>query len=66
MIRNSGNLLLASLSECDAAAIRLHLKSVHLDHQTVLYEAGTKVTDIYFPIGAIVSLVVCISLWRNH
>ena len=57
-MRNSGNLLLASLSESDAAALRPHLKSVHLEHERVLFEAGGKVTDIYFPTGAIVSLVV--------
>ncbi len=60
-MRNSGNLLLASLSESDAAALRPHLKSVHLDHERVLFEAGGKVTDIYFPTGAIVSLVVGLS-----
>jgi hypothetical protein len=50
-MRNSGNLLLASLSESDAAALQPHLKSVHLDHERVLFEAGGKVTDIYFPTG---------------
>lgn len=59
-MRNSGNLLLASLSESDAAALRPHLKSVHLDHAKVLFEAGEKVTDIYFPTGAIgASLAEC-------
>jgi CRP-like cAMP-binding protein len=57
-MHNSGNLLLAALSDSDAAALRLHLRPVHLDHETVLFEAGEKVTDIYFPTGAIVSLVV--------
>ena len=60
-MRDSGNLLLASLSESDAAALRPHLKSVHLDHEKVLFEAGGKVTDICFPTGAIVSLVVGLS-----
>jgi hypothetical protein len=55
-MRNSGNSLLASLSESDAAALRPHLKSVRLDHEKVLFEAGGNVTDIYFPTGAIVSL----------
>jgi hypothetical protein len=50
-MRNSGNLLLASLSESDAAALRPHLKSVHLEHEKVLFEAGGKVTDIYFQQG---------------
>ena len=60
-MRNSGNLLLASLSESDAAALRPHLKSVHLDHEQVLFEAGGKVSDIYFPTGAIVSFVAGLS-----
>ena len=45
-MRNSGNLILASLSESDATALRPHLKSVQLDHQKVLFEAGGEVTDI--------------------
>jgi CRP-like cAMP-binding protein len=60
-MRNSGNLLLASLSESDAAALRPHLKSVHLEHEQVLFEAGANVTNVYFPAGAIASLVVGLS-----
>jgi hypothetical protein len=52
---------LASLSESDAAALRPHLKSVQLEHERVLFEVGDKVTDIYFPTGAIVSLVAGLS-----
>jgi CRP-like cAMP-binding protein len=52
------NLLLASLSASDAAALQSHLKPVFLDHGKVLFEAGHEVTAIYFPTGAIVSLVV--------
>lgn len=57
-MHNSGNSLLASLSESDAGALRPYLKSFHLGHEMVLFEAGDKVADIYFPTGAIVSLVV--------
>src|SRR5205085_3763525 len=60
-MRNSGNLLLASLSESDASALRPHLKSIYLNHEQVLFEAGAEVTDIYFPTGAIVSHVVALS-----
>ena len=60
-MHKSENLLLASLSESDAAALLPYLKSVHLDHEKVLFEAGGEVTDIYFPTGAIVSLVVGLS-----
>jgi CRP-like cAMP-binding protein len=55
------NLLLASLSEGDAAAIRPHLVSVHLDHKRVLFEAGGTIKQVYFPEGAIISLVVGLS-----
>ena len=34
---------------------------MHLDHEKVLFEAGGRVTDIYFPAGAIISLVVGLS-----
>jgi CRP-like cAMP-binding protein len=58
---NSSNLLLASLSAGDAAALRPHLKSIHLEQQKILYDAGDKVTVVYFPTSAIVSLVVTLS-----
>jgi hypothetical protein len=58
---NSGNLLLASFSDSDAAALRPHLKAVHLESEKILFEAGGEIADIYFPTGAIVSLVVGLS-----
>jgi CRP-like cAMP-binding protein len=60
-MRNSGNSILASLSESDAAALRPHLKFIHLEHEKVLFESGGRVTDIYFPTGVIISLVVGLS-----
>jgi CRP-like cAMP-binding protein len=58
---NSGNLLLDSLSASDAAALQPYLKTVHLESETILFEAGSQISDIYFPTGAIVSLVVGLS-----
>jgi hypothetical protein len=58
---NSGNLLLASLSDSDTAALRPHLKSVHLESEKMLFEARGEFADIYFPAGAVVSLVVGLS-----
>jgi CRP-like cAMP-binding protein len=58
---NSSNLLLASLSAGDAAALQPHLKPVHLEHEKILFEAGGEMGAIYFPTGAIVSLVVALS-----
>ncbi|KGT79496.1 cyclic nucleotide-binding protein [Bradyrhizobium japonicum] len=60
-MRNSGNLLLASLSEHDAATLQPYPKPSYLEHEKVLFEAGGDVTDIYFPTGAIISLVVGLS-----
>jgi hypothetical protein len=58
---NSSNLLLASLSASDVAALRPYLKSIHLEPEKILFEAGDEMVDIYFPTGAIVSLVVGLS-----
>jgi CRP-like cAMP-binding protein len=57
----SGNLLLDSLSDSDAAALWPHFKSVHLESEKILFEAGGEIADTYFPTGAIVSLVVGLS-----
>jgi CRP-like cAMP-binding protein len=58
---NPSNLLLASFSESDAAALQPHLKSIYLEHQQILFEAGGEVAAIYFPTGAVISLVVGLS-----
>jgi len=58
---NNSNLLLASLSEADYAFISHHLKPVQLAQQIVLFEAGATVDRVYFPSGAIISLVVTLS-----
>jgi hypothetical protein len=55
------NALLASLSPGDAAAIQPHLKSIDLEHKRILYEAGATVDQVYFPTGAVVSLVIGLS-----
>jgi CRP-like cAMP-binding protein len=60
-MRKSGNLLLASLSPSDADALRPYLKPVQLESEEILFDAGDRIADIYFPTGAIVSLVVPLS-----
>lgn len=55
------NAILASLSPSDTAALRPHLKATHLPQKTVLYEAGDSVKAVYFPINAVVSLVVTLA-----
>ena len=54
----ANNLLLASFSAADSAAIRPHLKLVRLAHKQVLFEAGSLIGTVYFPISAIISLVI--------
>jgi CRP-like cAMP-binding protein len=58
---HNGNLLLASFSPSDLAAIRPHLKLVELEQQHLLFEAGDVVEHVYFPTGAIISLVLGLS-----
>jgi len=53
-----GNAILASLPESDASSIRPHLKAIHLPQKSVLFEAGTAIKSVYFPISAVISLVV--------
>jgi CRP-like cAMP-binding protein len=53
-----GNAILASLPKSDASSIRPHLKAIHLPQKTVLFEAGSTIKTVYFPISALISLVV--------
>src|ERR1700712_2574330 len=55
------NMLLDSLSVSDAASIRPLLKPVHLKLKQVLFEAGGTIKAVYFPTGAVVSLVIGLS-----
>lgn len=55
------NAILASLSASDTGALRPHLKATHLQQKTVLYEAGDTIDSVYFPLSAVVSLVVSLS-----
>jgi CRP-like cAMP-binding protein len=55
------NSLLASLSPGDIAALLPYLKSVELRQNETICEAGEKFSAVYFPTGAVVSLVVSVS-----
>ncbi|WP_439369653.1 Crp/Fnr family transcriptional regulator [Bradyrhizobium sp. DASA03120] len=55
------NRLLNALSSSDAAALQPHLKSVQLRQKQILYETGQPITLVYFPTGAVISLVVDLS-----
>ena len=51
------NRLLAALAPHDLERLLPHLKEMHLDRGRVLYEAGERIDQVYFPIGGLVSLV---------
>jgi len=58
---HKGNLLLASLSPGDLAALQPHLKLAHFDQEEVLFEAGDTIDATYFPTSAVISIVVTLS-----
>jgi CRP-like cAMP-binding protein len=51
------NQLLASLPPETAKVLQSRIKAVDLDAGTMLYEAGTVLSYVYFPITAVISLV---------
>jgi len=55
------NAILAALSAGDTAALRPHFRPLYLQQKTVLYEAGDVVKSVYFPINAVISLVVTLA-----
>jgi CRP-like cAMP-binding protein len=57
----SSNAILASLSSDDAAALQPHLKLVDLEQKKVLFEPGGSISTVYFPLTAVISLVVGLS-----
>jgi CRP-like cAMP-binding protein len=55
------NLLLDLLSQADRKLLEPHLKTTHLEQHHVLFEADQEIRHVYFPTGAVVSLVVSLS-----
>jgi hypothetical protein len=45
----------------DGNALRPHLKSVYLESKTILFNPGDVIDKVWFPEGAIVSLVVSLT-----
>ena len=58
MDQSSSNMLLAALPAADLAALRPHLKTVDWPQETVLFEVGDRINQVYFPHTGVVSLVV--------
>ena len=56
------NAILASLSAGDTAALKPHLRPIQLRQKTVLYNAGDTVKSVYFPVSAVISLVVTLTM----
>lgn len=56
------NAILTSLSAGDTAALQPHLRPVQLRQKTVLYNAGDVVKSVYFPVSAVISLVVTLTM----
>jgi CRP-like cAMP-binding protein len=57
----SSNSLLASLSSADIAAFEPHMKRIRLEPKRVLYEQGSPINAVYFPVSAVISIVVSLS-----
>jgi CRP-like cAMP-binding protein len=55
------NRLLAALSPSDLALLKPHLKTLQVKQHQILFEPGDKLYTTYFPLTAIVSLVVLLS-----
>jgi CRP-like cAMP-binding protein len=57
----NSNAILASLSPGDAGALKPHLRPVQLPSKRILFNIGDTIDSVYFPAGAVVSLVVGLS-----
>src|SRR5258708_8424990 len=55
------NLLLRLLSPADLKLLTPHLRSAHFEQQHVLFEAEEQIDHVYFPTGAVISLVITLS-----
>jgi CRP-like cAMP-binding protein len=58
---HTDNHLLAALSEADLSLLRPHLKPLSVKQHQILFEPGDALHTTYFPLTAIVSLVVLLS-----
>ena len=55
------NLLLSQIGQADLKRLDPHLKIATFVQHSVLFEANQKIKHVYFPAGAVVSLVVSLS-----
>jgi CRP-like cAMP-binding protein len=57
----NSNAILASLSAGDISALQPHLEPIYLESKTVLFNPGDTIDAVWFPAGAVVSLVVSLA-----
>lgn len=55
------NLLLEALPDAELDALKPHLSSADLAQHTILFDVNDMIDTVYFPIGAVVSLVIPLS-----
>ena len=55
------NLLLSQLAPADLKLLEGHLKPTYFKQHDVLFEADQEIRHVYFPAGAVISLVVTLS-----
>jgi CRP-like cAMP-binding protein len=55
------NLLLSQLAPADLKLLAPHLKPAHFEQHDVLFETDEPIHQVYFPTGAVVSLVIALS-----
>jgi CRP-like cAMP-binding protein len=55
------NLLLSSLGQRELEALQPHLKTIRFEQAQILHEAGDRISGVYFPFDAVVSLVVILN-----
>jgi len=55
------NLLLDLISRADLELLKPHLGPAYLKQHQVLFEADEEIRRVYFPVGAIISLIVTLS-----
>jgi CRP-like cAMP-binding protein len=57
----NSNVILAALTSGDANALRPHLRPIDLESKTILFNPGDTIDKVWFPEGAVVSLVVSLT-----
>src|SRR4051794_15497820 len=57
----NSNFLISSLESHDFRLLKPHLREIHLQQRTVLFNQDDLMQQVYFPLGAVISLVISLS-----